>query len=382
MKKLYSLILATLVMLAGCGEINDRLDNLEGRVDAIENSKITTIEQQIVAINTTLSTLATADSNLKDYIISLQEQATELEASIATTNQKIDQMKESLEGEIDANVASVITQLESVKAEIESELSTINALIEQLQAKDEELSAAIAELKSYVDIEIKNTEDWVSTTFATLEQYNALSAEVATIKVDIETINASLEELEKSIAEKIKTELSNSIESVKDELLATMAAEIAKDYTAAISTAKEEITSAYEKAIKKEIESVESSIHEWVNTQLAGYYTIAETDAKLKALQTALESKITASEEYLEGVIADLESAINKKIDANSKLIATLTSSLSSVEEDVAQNATDIISNAKSIEIMRSRFWQMATILRQTLRLSQRIRPSSTKTTP
>ena len=107
MKKLQSLLLATLVMLAGCGEINDRLDNLEGRVDAIENSKITTIEQQIVAINTTLSTLVTADANLKDYIISLQEQATELEASIATTNQKIDQMKESLEGEIDANVASV-----------------------------------------------------------------------------------------------------------------------------------------------------------------------------------------------------------------------------------------------------------------------------------
>ena len=107
MKKLHSLLLATLVMLAGCGEINDRLDNLEGRVDAIENSKITTIEQQIVAINTTLSTLVTADSNLKDYIISLQEQATELEASIATTNQKIDQMKESLEGEIDANVAAV-----------------------------------------------------------------------------------------------------------------------------------------------------------------------------------------------------------------------------------------------------------------------------------
>ena len=149
-----------------------------------------------MAINTTLSTLVTADSNLKDYIISLQEQATELEASIATTNQKIDQMKESLEGEIDANVAAVITQLESVKAEIESELSTINAIIEQLQAKDEELSAAIAELKSYVDVEIKNTEDWVSTTFATLEQYNALSAEVATIKVDSETINAALEELE------------------------------------------------------------------------------------------------------------------------------------------------------------------------------------------
>ena len=83
-------------------------------------------------------------------------------------------------------------------AEIEAELAIINSLIEQLQAKDVDLENKITELKEYVNGELKSTEDWVEATFATLEQYNSLALEVATVKVDIETINASLDELEES----------------------------------------------------------------------------------------------------------------------------------------------------------------------------------------
>ncbi|MBQ8271992.1 MAG: leucine-rich repeat domain-containing protein [Tidjanibacter sp.] len=350
MKKLYFILLTSLVMMVGCAEINERLDNLEGRVDDIENTQITTLEQQISAISATIPNLEKADLDLKDYILALQKEAGDLEASIAATNTKIDEMKEALEGDIDAEVASVITLLEGAKSEIEAELATINTLIEQLQAKDVDLENKIAELKEYVNGELKSTEDWVEATFATLEQYNSLALEVATVKVDIETINASLDELEESIGAKIKDELSKSIETIKNELLESMANDIAEDYTEAIATARQEITTAYKKAIQEAIESVESDMQSWVNTQLAGYYTIAETDAKLKALQTALESKIAASEAYLEEAIADLESAINKKIDANSKLITSLTSELSSVSDDVTTNANSIITNTKAIE--------------------------------
>lgn len=350
MKKLYFILLTSLVMMVGCAEINERLDNLEGRVDDIENTQITTLEQQISAISATIPNLEKADSDLKDYILALQKEAGDLEASITATNTKIDEMKEALEGDMDAEVASVITLLEGAKSEIEAELATIITLIEQLQAKDVDLENKIAQLKEYVNGELKSTEDWVEATFATLEQYNSLALEVATVKVDIETINASLDELEESIGAKIKDELSKSIETIKNEILESMANDIADDYTEAIATARQEITTAYKKAIQEAIESVESDMQSWVNTQLAGYYTIAETDAKLKALQTALESKIAASEAYLEEAIADLESAINKKIDANSKLITSLTSELSSVSDDVATNANSIITNTKAIE--------------------------------
>lgn len=46
----------------------------------------------------------------------------------------------------------------------------------------DESSAKIAELKAYVDDELKNTKNWGSATFATLEQYQSLCDEVATLK--------------------------------------------------------------------------------------------------------------------------------------------------------------------------------------------------------
>ena len=72
MKNLKSLLFATLVMLAGCGEINDRLDALEGRVDAIENTQIATISQQITSINNSLLLLNNTDKELGEYIAALE----------------------------------------------------------------------------------------------------------------------------------------------------------------------------------------------------------------------------------------------------------------------------------------------------------------------
>ncbi|MBQ7945994.1 MAG: DUF1566 domain-containing protein [Bacteroidales bacterium] len=350
MKKLFSLLLATLVMLAGCGEINDRIDSLENRLDDFENNQITTIEQQITAIRACIPNLEKADSDLKNYILALQTQAANLTTSITATNQKIDEMKKSLEADFDAEIAALITQLEGVKSEIEAELATLSTLIEQLQARDTELEGKIAELKKYVDSEISATKDWVEATFATLDQYNSLASEVATIKVDIEAVNVSIAKLESGIEQIVKDELGKAIEPIKNDLIKSIATEITQDYTSAISTACQEITAAYTKAIKESIAIAETSMKEWVNKQLAGYYTIAETDAKLKVLQTALEDKITASQEYMEGVIADLDSAINKKVNANSKLIADLEDNLSLLAEEVAQNASDIISNTNTIE--------------------------------
>ena len=68
----------------------------------------------------------------------------------------------------------------------------INITIETLKEKDKELDKKIAELRSYVDTEVGETTDWVNATFATLEQYNALVSEVATIKEQIKAINKRL----------------------------------------------------------------------------------------------------------------------------------------------------------------------------------------------
>lgn len=120
----------------------------------------------------------------------------------------------------------------------------------------DESSAKIAELKAYVDDELKNTKNWGSATFATLEQYQSLYDEVATLKEGLSALDSSL-------------------------------------------TSK----------INSSISSLESSMKTWVNGQLANYYTIAEMNAKLEALQNAITGGDSANAEEIATLIQSLETA-------------------------------------------------------------------------
>lgn len=346
MKRFFTLYLTALVMLSGCAEINDRLDGLEQTVDAIQNTQIATIQQQISAINSSLPKLEQANEDLKDYILSLQKRASELEVDIKSTNDRIAALKQSLEGEIDDEVARAIALLEAAKSDIQSELATINGLIANLQRKDIELEGRIASLQKYVDGELSDMQDWTTATFATLEQYNELAKIVASIDIDAKTVNSLLVELEERINEK----LAEATKGLKGEI-ADAVTDITRGYTDAISAARDDITAAYNKAIKSAIDDVVVSIKSWVNTQLANYYTIAEADAKLETLKIALESKITASENSIKESISELEIEINTKISENGKLISALENDLSTLTAEAAKNANNIITNANAIEV-------------------------------
>ena len=349
MKKLHSLLLASLVMLAGCGEINDRLDALEGRVDAIENTQIATISQQITSINNSILLLNSTDKELGEYIAALEAEAENLQTQITATNTKIDEVKAEILATVSSEKANILAELEAFKATVNGELEAIKAVLETLKAKDAELDGKIDTLQEYVDKELKATEDWATATFATLEQYNEVVATIATIEGAIEGLNESISALETRINEKIAKDIETACATLSADLQNAVK-EVTEAYTSAIATAKNELTEAYTTALEGAISALETSMKAWVNEQLASYYTIAEMDAKLQVMQTALESKITASEDYLKGLISDLESAINEKIAENSKLIATLSASLSALESTLADRAQDIIANTQAIE--------------------------------
>ena len=93
MKNLHIICIALSLLLLGCSKINDRLDNLEQAVDEIQNKQIASVQEQISSINETLEELENTDSDLKDYIIALQNRATELEKEIASINDEMDEMK-------------------------------------------------------------------------------------------------------------------------------------------------------------------------------------------------------------------------------------------------------------------------------------------------
>ena len=124
MKKLLPLL--TLCIGLCCVSCYDDSPILE-RLDALEKNAIASINEQISAIKSSITSLEAVDKELKATIQTL-------EAKDASQQGEIDKLKEA----------------------------------------DASLETKIGELKTYVDEEISNTEDWATATFATIEKYNEI----------------------------------------------------------------------------------------------------------------------------------------------------------------------------------------------------------------
>ena len=194
---------------------------------------------------------------------------------IATINQQIDAIKgsiidlEATDKELDAAIAALIKE----NAERDERLQ---ADVDSLKAKDTALEARIEELKAYVEAELASTKDWANTTFTTLEQYQATCDELAAIKV----------------------------------LIAEQEASIKQALVDAIATS-------------------ESSIKGWVNEQLTGYWTIAETQAKLDTIKTNTDKEVAAIKADLKAAKEELTAAYKSEIakaitDSEGKLSAKI----------------------------------------------------------
>ena len=221
MKKLFLLIAVVAMVLPSCKKINDELDALGARLDKLEQEAIPTIDEQIAAIQTSIEALAEIDKSLD----------------------------------------------ESIKALEDSDKATAKE-IAALKDADKAIEAKIAELKKYVDEAINSTKDWANATFATLEQLNALSGEVAALK---SLVNAN------------KTEAATNLANA--------------------------------------ISALETSLKAWVGEQLSNYYTIAEIEAKVLALQNAIASGDTSLQEELNNLKSQLETAKSEVTEAYKKAI-------------------------------------------------------------
>ena len=136
MKQPLHLFLALLTLLfVGCGyddsAIIDRIEDLENN----QKTQIATLQQQIDAINDSITALEAAKVSLDERIANAQTDA-------------------------DANAEDIA----------------------ELQAAKKTLEERIATLQTYVDSELQSAKDWVTATFATLEQYNALAEDVAQLR--------------------------------------------------------------------------------------------------------------------------------------------------------------------------------------------------------
>lgn len=334
MKKFFYSLFAVTIFFS-CAQQSD-IENLQMQIDDLKSGQIASINAQITSINGSIVSLVAMDSELKGYITTLQEQKDALEKADEELRKSISELETSLKGDISAAEANIIAQLQSY---LDGQISTINTLIVQLQQKDEELQNQISALKTYVDGGIQNTKDWASATFVTLEEYNKTAGIVASLQSQIEAINSQIQQMSVGITQE---DLTNAINNL-DSSLQTKINQAVSNCNSAIATAKSEITGAYTTAIQQAVASSESSLKSWVNNKLSGYYTIAQADAKLSALQTLLEGNLATQKTYLEGLNTLLKEKLDSTDKALSELIAANEEAIEKNKKAISDNTADII---------------------------------------
>ena len=336
----------------------------------LEGTTITTINEQITAINSSITDLQSMDETLDGYIKSLETTAENLQKQINDANAEIAKVESELGEEITALEQSLLDELNSAKEAIQAELSAINKTLDDLKAADVALDKKITDLRTYVDTELASTKDWANATFSTLTQYEQTQTEISTIKASIEQINTDMTALETRLNGKIAADIKTAIDALRIELNADHASRIESAvnnltvaYTAAVSSARSEITTACTNAIANAIIESESGMKSWVNTKLTqGYYDIATIDGKMSALSARLDEtdfdlqkqineQKTALDVAKEELTMAYRKSIENAINEHSGIISTkIAADISTATKALQQHIDVINSRINSLE--------------------------------
>ena len=364
------LLLPVLFLTFSCKDMKLDIQDLKDRLDVLEGTTITSINEQISAINTSISDLKEMDESLDTYIKALEVTATDLQKQINDANAEIAKVEAELGEEISVLEQTLLNELNTAKEAIEAELLAINNTLAELKQADEALDKKISDLQAYVDTQLTSTTNWANATFSTLAQYEQTQTEISTIKASIEQINAGVSALETRLNGKIASDIQTAIDALRSELSTDYIARIesavntmTQAYTTAISSAKDEITSAYTNAIAKAIAESETNMQAWVNSVLTqGYYDIATIDGKLSALSARLDETDsdllkqitelkTALETSKEELTKAYKSAIKEAIEENNGVInASIAEAVQNLEDKIQARLTVIETNISNIQ--------------------------------
>lgn len=358
----------------GCANYAPDLDEIHEDLNG-KDAWVTSINQQIEKINTSIPKLEQTDKDMKDMIGSLEETAGDLRKAITENGKRISAVKSDLEKAVEelrksdnANKEEliraieqaekeVLVTLETMKSEMNVKLSDIGGAISDLKKKDADLEGKISDLKSYAGKELNGTEDWVKATFATLEQYNDIVEQIAGIDIEIAGLKTSMTDLEvrltKNFTESLNKTVSDLESAVADEVaglndrISKEVADLTNAFTEVLLKARNETEAAWEKNLKDSVNDLKSSLESWVNDKIKAYWTIEETKAALETQKKALEGQLLVQKTALEEMIKanskdieDLKAALavtNKAIEDNAKEIEGLKSDLDEVKSEVKE---------------------------------------------
>lgn len=266
----------------------------------------------------------------KDDISNLQSQIDQLKAGeIATIDSQIKAINTSI-----TDLKKVDETINGLVGELQKDGEKYANQIADLQAMDGKLDEKIAGLQGYTDEELAKQKDWVEATFATLDQLDSLCAVVTGVDAKIDSVSASLDSL------------------------------------------KKELVAGYEESIEKAVTDLETSMKKWVNDQLADYYTIAQTDAALKALEEKydkadedLKKEIDEQRAALENLKKDITEAYKKAIEEaitahdgkiNDKIAKDIASAKKELQDQIDAINTEITNIKTRLDALEKELEELA----------------------
>lgn len=252
MRKMLYFVVTALVALVSC---NNGDTDLENGMDGLENTTIKTIEEQIDAINATISTLKDVDSDLKD---SINASTTMLSNSITALQ---NYMESELSGNTDWCNATFAT------------LQQHDSIVQVLCNVTETINTENLRLLNKIDLCIQSTRSWVSKSL--IGYYGIAKADAKMASLERRMIVAD------SVSDKKIDILKEQLDSAKSHLTAS--------YKKAISDAIEINNGVIDGKIAKEVKTINTRIDE----------EISSINLKLAALEGRIDALLENAEKQL-----------------------------------------------------------------------------------
>ena len=246
----------------------------------------------------------------------MKEEEGNLNPDVTTVEQQIEEIKGSLPKFRAAleSLKSLISDKGDTKSEVETKAVDNNT--KGLKQYVELLEERIEALEEYVYSNDDKSKDWLEATYATLEMYQETVYILALIQSEIEAMKANMENIDSEVLQKAEENISESITSMKD----------------------------------------------WVNERLTGYYDIVAIDAKfaiveesLASSQTELHKEISDNRDALKEALASMEvaykDAIKDAIEKNNGVIDTkIANAIADVNARIDKEIADINKKLSDLE--------------------------------
>lgn len=345
----------TLLLVTGC--YKDEFGQIQKEIKNLQDSQIAPLEQQLKAIQKSHSELNILSDELREYVALLEEASKELEGNIGKINEKIQELKQSLNDKNVKEKGEVLARLENAKSYLEGQLATMKSTVDVLKDKYDGIQSQMDAMDALLADKYAS-KDWVNGTFATIEQQNALISEVSAVKVLANELNATALKIESDV-KTYMAELRESTLGTVDSSISAKVGELTTAYESAIGAVVANVTAAFNAEIKSAIETSETGILSWVDEALKDYLTTAEAEAKLAFYKgcigavpdgESLQSQIDDLGALIDGIKPEIEAAYKEAIkkaieESEGKLTKELTGGIESIKLNELKLLTDGVSN-------------------------------------